>query len=1656
MRKQIFIALALCLIGFLLYCSTDKITGSASAGFRDSCMVTTNVLFKRAAVQVSPDSVARIVLTITYNNVTVADTFPYSSHEGVLKAIPVNVAFTVRIEGLDQNNAVLYYGIRSNSGITDDITIEITANEVSPIAPTDLRLQALSATGVQINWKDNSSNEMGFIVERSITSDSHFVAIDTTIANLHATVDDQGLTANTIYYYRVKAFNSAGASPFLTAQAVRTLNVTEIDTIPPVLLISALPDSVKLDSIAITGKTYDKSGIFKVTVNDSAATLGTDSTFVRKTGLTEGTNIIRVTAVDNSSGKNDTTIMIHVVYSLTAVDTTHPVITFSSPKDKDTVLTLSPTLTGTVNDPGGAISLFKVNNGAVVLVGINWSAPVTLNTTGWNSIAVEAVDGSSNKTIDTLHLYADTTTKDTAKPVINFSPLTAGYFFGISNPTLNVTVTDNGSGVDSVYIKGIMSTKAGNLYSATIGLMPDSNFITVIAKDQAGNSAKDSILLILNRPPAFSTSTNEIKSQTYVGQEYRDSVVATDPDGSVGLAYLKLAGPSGMVVDINKGVITWTPVSVSTVKCSVVVTDKYQAKDTIAWNISVVAQSDTITYGLKRISAGFFTDDNGYTATIAHDFWIDSTEVTQADFEKLMGNRTFFFDGHPNRPAEMLSWFDAITYCNARSKAKGYDTVYTYTAITYSSATGLVCDWGKTGFRLPTEDEWELACRAGTTSTYYWGSTMNSAYGWYLSNSGDSTRTVMSKLPNAAGLYDMAGNVFEWCWDWYGTTGRSNGRSDFRGSTSGTERVLRGGCINSTEPYLQSAYRFKRNPDYQNQGVGLRCVLPTDVVNIPPKVMKLIPSGTFQMGSNANIADAQPVHFVTISMFYMDSTEVTQEDFQALMGVNPSSFVGNSNPVEMVTLGDVQLYCNARSKHEGLDTVYRHTGINGTFPNSTGLYNLFTDITKNGYRLPSEAEWEYACRAGTATDFYWGNDSSPTTVSKYAWYAGNSSSTTHAVAQKIPNAFGLYDMTGNVWEWTNNGIAAYPSNAQVDPPPVFTGSRVILRGGAYPDAVATLRSAVRVNYGPDFRTNQWGFRCVRRAVMGAVNHAPYFIQDSTSMNSTDTVSRQYCDTVHAVDPDGNTVTFSFVSSVTGMVLTDSIITWTPGTADTGCKHVSVKVSDGSGSSSTLSWSVSVTKNANIVVDPGGIFTVDANTVALWRMDNLGASDTLYDVSGNSHNGKISNAVWASGIKNQCLQFDSTGRVDVPHSTDFDFTDNFSVEIWANQQVHSQYHRTLLAQGLAYSTNYCVGVDSQSFVYFENYDGAPYRGGPVIPLNTWHYYAMTYVSHTIKLFVDGVLVKQMAKATDPQPSPTYPLTIGKEYRGEPWGFVGKIDEIRISKTARSESEISAVWAASGGSINLTGMKLIPGGTFQMGQPNPDVGGTGLTVNEQPVHSVTVNSFYMDTSEVTQQSFQALMGINPSYNKSNNRNPVEMVTWFDAVLYCNKRSKIEDRDTVYAYTGIVGVAGNGCTGLTGLSINMNIKGCRLPTEAEWEFACRSGTTTDYYWAGGTTGNYSWYNMNSGGTTHPIGGKLPNTFGLYDMNGNVWEWCNDWYGDYSNGVQVDPTGATSGSARVMRGGACDGIDLVLRSTYRGYGSPGFLADYYRGYGFRVVCRP
>ena len=464
---------------------------------------------------------------------------------------------------------------------------------------------------------------------------------------------------------------------------------------------------------------------------------------------------------------------------------------------------------------------------------------------------------------------------------------------------------------------------------------------------------------------------------------------------------------------------------------------------------------------------------------ITKPFYLGVTEVTQEQYEKVMGKNPSKFKGAGN-PVEQVSWDDAVEFCKRLSAEEG-----------------------KT-YRLATEAEWEYACRAGTTTRYSFGDDPASLgeYAWYSDNSDGKTHPVGEKKPNAWGLHDMHGSVGEWCADWH---------EPWRPET-GSLQVYRGGdwfygprrCRSSSRTMCKPGYRGiylgfrvavgeKPDPDAleeakaaMEEGVagqkaalkaaieeavaaqkdcGRRLGLPVEITNSIGMKLKLIPAGEFMMGSGKSpqelvrllgmredatkwFTDEQPQHRVRITKpFYLGVYEVTQAEYEKVMGEDPSNFKGPSHPVEQVSWNDAVEFCKRLSAKEG-----------------------------KTYRLPTEAEWEYACRAGSTTLYSFGDD--PASLGQHAWHRGNSHGVARRAGQKKPNTWGLHDMHGNVWEWCADWWAEdyYAVSPTDDPPGPETTTYRVIRGGCWWDGARLCRAACRSRYVPRDRIVCLGFR----------------------------------------------------------------------------------------------------------------------------------------------------------------------------------------------------------------------------------------------------------------------------------------------------------------------------------------------------------------------------------------------------------------------------------------------------------------------------------------------------------------------------------------------------------------------------------------------------
>ena len=294
--------------------------------------------------------------------------------------------------------------------------------------------------------------------------------------------------------------------------------------------------------------------------------------------------------------------------------------------------------------------------------------------------------------------------------------------------------------------------------------------------------------------------------------------------------------------------------------------------------------------------------------------------------------------------------------------------------------------------------------------------------------------------------------------------------------------------------------------------------------------------------------------------------------------------------------------------------------------------------------------------------------------------------------------------------------------------------------------------------------------------------------------------------------------------------------------------------------------------------------------------------------------------------------------------------------------------------------------------------------------------VTSTPHDAEVTIDGKLYGKTPLTVDQLLEGEHKVVISKPKYTSDTRTVNISENVNASIEAKLEAVKDGIFTVGGVTFKMI---AVEGGTFTMGATSEQ--GSDAQDDEKPVHRVTLSSYSIGETEVTQALWQAVMGSNPSYFRGSNK-PVERVSWDDCQDFIKKLNAI---------TG---------------------ENFRLPTEAEWEFAARGGIKSrGYKYAGSNTINMvAWYDNNSNSETHNVGTKQANELGLYDMSGNVWEWCSDWYGGYSNGIQTNPKGSASGSFRVVRGGGWSHNARICRVSFRSHCAPTS-----RGYalGFRLA---
>ena len=558
------------------------------------------------------------------------------------------------------------------------------------------------------------------------------------------------------------------------------------------------------------------------------------------------------------------------------------------------------------------------------------------------------------------------------------------------------------------------------------------------------------------------------------------------------------------------------------------------------------------TLEMMLIPPGEFIRSEGeqFLTRLTKPFYLGKYEVTQAQWQAVMGTNPSNFKDTPAHPVERVCWEDIQPFLRKLNEKQA----------------------SKTTFSLPTEAQWEYACRAGSWTSYWFGSNIDelSAHDWFADNSGGKTHPVGQLKPNPFGLYDMHGNVVEFCADWHQPGYYAQApKDDPPGPPDGVNRVARSAGWEAAAVHCMSGARHSFPPTHRYEYIGFRLAASVDVIganrdstaiptNNPKRVpapavapfstkqarahqeawakhlgttiettnsisakMILIPPGEFLMGSSdeeiklaskiadetlepslkGRIAEERPQHSVRITKpFRLGTHEVTIGQFakfaeQAKYRSQAEEFGGNSeavkpqevkpdnlkltwrtpgyavtddSPVTQVNWNDAVAFCNWLSEQESLPPCYQREGES---------WSLVTSAS--GYRLPTEAEWEYCCRAGTTTQFSFGDDWK--WMDQFGWSKNNASGGPQSVGLRSANPFGLYDMHGNVWEWCHDGYDAkwYEKTPHDDPVGPIGALRRVDRGGSWSGVPAFGRSAFRISSNLIYRYDDRGFRILR-------------------------------------------------------------------------------------------------------------------------------------------------------------------------------------------------------------------------------------------------------------------------------------------------------------------------------------------------------------------------------------------------------------------------------------------------------------------------------------------------------------------------------------------------------------------------------------------------
>jgi len=781
-----------------------------------------------------------------------------------------------------------------------------------------------------------------------------------------------------------------------------------------------------------------------------------------------------------------------------------------------------------------------------------------------------------------------------------------------------------------------------------------------------------------------------------------------------------------------------------------------------------------------------------------------------------------------------------------------------------------------------------------------------------------------------------------------------------------------------------------------------------------------IKAGTFMMGSpdgtgslpkepcRSSTPDFEVLHQVTLTNdFEIQNTEVTQGQFKALLGYNPSKFksCGTNCPVEQVTWHEAAAYCNALSMKQGLASCYKCSGSNATVTCQEATKYAGKSIYEcPGFRLPTDAEWEHAYRGGTTTSYYNGkNDGSlcksctakDSNADKIGWYCYNANSKTHPTGLKQPNSSGLYDMAGNVWEWCHDrDKRSLGTSAVVDPWGVSSSAYRVLRGGSYDLSAELLRASVRFHETPTKSLSNRGFRPVRTILPKPMAHWKF--DEGTGIVANDSSG------------NGNDGTISGAA-------------WTLGVDKGALKF------DGSNDVINVPHSASLNISTAITIASWAYPEADKDMGIVCK----GVAGTSRPYNQTFQGGKF----YAGGVQTGTPW--PTKIAEAQGKTGSTQTKKWTHVVHTYDGAHVKLYQDgkLVATDSKLTQAGNILTDSGALLI-----GANHNPG-YSSTTRWYWQGML---DDVRIYNRALTASQVRALYDEPGTCSDNNQNALETDIDCGG--SRCNKCADTKTCSAATDclsgICANKVCAKGCVHQPVVKdcykdasgvewcKVPGGCYQHGSPSTELCRNG----DESSYQVSLGrGFYIQATPVTQGQFQSLQSYNDSsFTSCGLSCPVESLTWHEAVAYCNSLSAKTSLPKCYQCTGSGKAVA--CQEIAAFSGN-NFERCpgyRLPTQIEKEYAHRAGTKTAYYNGGISTCTgkdlnaeiIGWYLANSNSTTHPVGKKIANAWGLYDMAGNVWEWCHNWY-------QTNVT-------REVRGGSYADNPNGLRAADRGFIAP------------------